>query len=149
VARHRFDQSRPALQTPAPDDRQFRRSFEDEVAIDFPSAQSALECVKRDLVDVDTTETVSAQIVLDRSQAETGALVPLALSVRHTCGACGGRGEVWGEPCGDCVGEGHALSALHVEVRVPPGTAHGDSVRFVVMPRRGPRTRVDVRLAVA
>jgi hypothetical protein len=149
VSRHRFDQSRLALQTPALDDRQFRRSFEDEVAIDFPSAQSAIECVTRDLVDADTIEAVSAQIVIDRSQARAGARVPLSLRVRHTCGACGGRGETWGERCGDCVGEGHALSPLQVEVRVPPGTADGDSVRFVVTPRRGPRTRVDVRLAVS
>jgi hypothetical protein len=137
------------LLSPAPDDRQFRRSFEDEVAIDFPSAQSALECVKRGLGDDDPTEAVSAQIVIDRLQARSGVLVPLALCVRHTCGACGGRGEVWGERCDDCVGEGHALSPLQIEVRVPPGTAHGDSVRFVVTPRRGPPTRVDVRLTVA
>ncbi len=132
-----------------PDHRQYRRSFADEVAIDFPSARAALECLCRDGVDEDALPTVSAEIVLDRATAATGALVPLSLDVRHTCGDCGGRGEVWGERCATCQGSGHALSPLSIDVRVPRGAADGDAVRLVVTPRHGPPTRVDVRLAVA
>lgn len=132
-----------------PDDRQYRRSFADEVAIDFPSARAAVECLCRDGVSADALPIVSAEIVLDRAKAARGALVPLSLEVRHTCSECGGRGEVWGERCQSCEGSGHAVSPLCIDVRVPPGVADGDAVRFVVTPRRGPSTRVDVRLAVA
>jgi hypothetical protein len=148
VFSRRTNDSRADVHAAAPDDRQFRRSFEDEVAIDFPSAGAAGECLRRDVNAPESAPLVSTEIVLDRAQARTGALVPVALSLRHTCGSCGGRGEVWGERCETCLGDGHAIGPLWIEVRVPPGAAHGDSVRFVVTPRRGPRTRVDVRLAV-
>jgi hypothetical protein len=140
--------SRVAIQALAPDDRAFRRSLTDEVAIDFPSASAAVQCLRRSVADPDSTAVVSAEIVLDRSQAASGALVPLTLAVRHTCASCGGRGEVWDEICEPCDGDGHAISPLWIEVRVPPGAAHGDRLRFAITPRRGPRTRVDVRLAV-
>ena len=132
-----------------PDDRQYRRSFADEVAIDFPSARAAVECLCRDGMSADALPAVSAEIVLDRTRAAKGALVPLSLDVPHTCGECGGRGEVWGEPCASCEGSGLAVSPLCIDVRVPPGVADGDAVRLVVTPRRGPSTRVNVWLAVA
>jgi hypothetical protein len=140
--------ARAELHALAPDDRVFRRSLTDEVAIDFPSARAAVDCLRRIAGEPDPTEPLAAELVIDRYQAARGATVPLSLTLRHTCGECGGRGEVWNEPCGACLGEGHALAALWVEVRVPPGAADGDRLRFAVTPRRGPRTRVDVRLAV-
>lgn len=91
---------------------------------------------------------LEAEIVLDRAQAARGGVVPVWLHLSHTCACCGGRGEVWDEPCEVCLGDGHAVSPLSVDVRVPPGAADGDRLRFAVTPRRGPRTRVDVRLAV-
>jgi hypothetical protein len=131
----------------APDDRAYRRSLTDEVAIDFPSASVAAECLRRSVAEPDVPG-VEAEIVLDELQAACGAVVPVWLDLRHTCPACGGRGEVWDEACEGCLGVGHAVSPLSVEVRVPPGAAHGDRLRFSVTPRRGPRTRVDLRLAV-
>ncbi|MEZ5287787.1 MAG: hypothetical protein R2712_23895 [Vicinamibacterales bacterium] len=144
----RLYSSRADIQALAPDDRSFRRSLTDEVAIDFPSAAAAVECLRRSAADVDSSSVVSAEIVLDRAQAAAGTRVPLALSLRHTCQTCGGRGEVWNEPCESCLGEGHALRPHWIEVRVPPGAMDGDCLRFAITPRRGPRTRVDVRLAV-
>jgi hypothetical protein len=138
---------RADLHALAPDDRVFRRSLTDEVAIDFPSARVATECLRRSVAEPESP-SLEAEIVLDRSQAARGAVVPVWLHLRHTCSGCGGRGEVWDEPCGNCLGHGHAVSPLSVEVRVPAGAADGDRLRFAVTPRRGPRTRVDVRLAV-
>ena len=139
---------RADLHALAPDDRAFRRSLTDEVAIDFPSASVAAECLRRSVAEPDVP-SLEAEIVLDGAQAARGAVVPVCLHLRHTCSGCGGRGEVWDEPCGSCLGLGHAVSPLSVEVRVPPGVVHGDRLRFAVTPRRGPRTRVDVRLAVS
>ncbi|MCC7123961.1 MAG: hypothetical protein IT178_03875 [Acidobacteria bacterium] len=139
---------RADIQALAPDDRLYRRSLTDEVAIDFPSARAAVDCLRRVGTEPDTTERVTTELVLDRAQAAQGARLPLPLHVRHTCADCGGRGEVWDERCAACLGDGHAVAPLWVEVRVPPGAADGDHLRFAVTPRRGPRTRVDVRLAV-
>ncbi len=117
----RLHSSHAAIQALAPDDRAFRRSLTDEVAIDFPSASAAVQCLRRSVADPDMAEVVSAEIVLDRAQAATGALVPLTLGVRHTCTHCGGRGEVWDEICASCCGDGDAVCPLWIEVRVPAG----------------------------
>lgn len=138
---------RADLHALAPDDRAFRRSLTDEVAIDFPSASVAAECLRRTVAEPDAP-WLEAEIVLDGAQAAMGTVVPVSLQLRHTCPACGGRGEVWDETCGSCLGIGHAVGPLSIEVRVPPGVADGDRLRFAVTPKRGPRTRVDVRLAV-
>lgn len=148
MAPRRADAARAHIQALAPDDRLFRRSLTDEVAIDFPSAGAAVDCLRRAAREADLPAEVLAEIVLDRAQAAKGALVPVSLNLRHTCAGCGGRGEVWDEPCASCLGDGHAVCPLWIEVRVPPGAADGDRLRFAVTPRRGPRTRVDVRLAV-
>ena len=144
----RLFSSRAEIQALAPDDRLFRRSLTDEVAIDFPSAGAAVECLRRSVLEPDTPIVASAEIVIDPIQAATGARVPVTLGLRHTCGVCGGRGEVWNDPCDACMGEGHAVRPHWIEIRVPPGAMHGDRLRFAITPRRGPRTRVDVRVAV-
>jgi hypothetical protein len=138
---------RADLHALAPDDRAFRRPFTDEVAIDFPSASVAAECLRRSVAEPDAP-WLEAEIELDSAQAARGAVVPVWLHLRHTCADCGGRGEVWDEPCAGCLGHGHSVSPLSVEVRVPAGAVDGDRLRFAVTPRRGPRTRVDVRLSV-
>jgi len=148
VLPRRLHSARADIHPLAPDDRAFRRSLSDEVAIDFPSAAAAVECLRRSAVEPDAPSQLSAEIVIDPVQAATGARVPVELALRHTCGACGGRGEVWNDPCDACLGEGHAIRPHWIEVRVPPGAMHGDRLRFAITPRRGPRTRVDVRLAV-
>ena len=49
----RSDASRVALETLVPHERAYRRSFADEVAIDFPSSRAAIELFRRDHVEPD------------------------------------------------------------------------------------------------
>lgn len=126
----------------------FRRPLADEVAIDFPSTRAALDCLRRDQVDTDGAPRVSAEIVLSADQAAAGATVDLPIAVHHTCGGCGGRGELWGDACAACAGSGHAVRGESLELQVPSGIAHGDHFTFFITPLGGPRTRVDVRVAV-
>ena len=81
-------------------------------------------------------------------QAGTGTNVPLDVIVPRTCACCGGRGEVWSEPCEPCHGRGQQLHQHRLMVAVPPGVGDGDRFSFSVSLPRGPRTRVDVRVAV-
>ena len=141
--------SRVALETLVPHERAYRRSLADEVAIDFPSSRAAIEFFRRDHVDPDAgTPTARAEITLSPYQAGAGAMVSLDVDVPRTCACCGGRGEVWSEPCEPCDGRGQALQAHRLTVSVPAGVADGDRFSFNLLLPRGPRTRVDVRVAV-
>jgi DnaJ-class molecular chaperone len=128
-----------------------RRSdaFADEVAIDFPSSSAAIEFFRRDHIDADgQTPTAHAEITISADQAGHGAMVALDVHVPRTCACCGGRGEVWSEPCEPCAGRGEELQHQRLTVAVPAGVAHGDRFSFNLSVPRGPRTRVDVRVAV-
>jgi hypothetical protein len=145
----RSDASRVALETLVPHERAYRRSFADEVAIDFPSSRAASEFFRRDHVEADgTTPATRAEITISAAQAGLGAMVPLDVIVPRTCPCCGGRGEVWGERCAPCDGRGQELHQQRLTVAVPPGVIHGDRFSFSLSLPRGPRTRVDVRVAV-
>ncbi|MGH9383628.1 MAG: hypothetical protein ACRD2N_05010 [Vicinamibacterales bacterium] len=138
-----------ALETLAPHARVFRRSFIDEVAIDFPSSAAAIEFFCRDHVEPDGPgRSTDAQITISAHQAGVGAMVALDVRVLHTCPECGGRGEVWSDPCEPCAGQGHELHYQRLTVSVPAGVGHGDRFSFNLSPPRGPRTRVDVRVSV-
>jgi hypothetical protein len=145
----RSDSSRVALETLVPHERAYRRSFADEVAIDFPSSRAAIELFRRDHVEPErSTLTAHAEIAISPYQAFAGALVSLDVNVPRTCACCGGRGEVWSEPCEPCDGRGQELQAQHLTVAVPAGVADGDRFSFTLWLPRSPRTRVDVRVAV-
>lgn len=132
-----------------PHERAYRRSFADEVAIDFPSSQAAIELFRRDHVEPEaSTLTAQAEITVTPYQAFAGALVALELNVPRTCACCGGRGEVWSETCEACDGRGQGLQPQRLSVSVPAGVAHGDRFSFNLWLPRGPRTRVDVRVAI-
>jgi hypothetical protein len=150
VFRHRrSDASRLALETLVPHERAYRRSFADEVAIDFPSSRAAIELFRRDHVDPDGSRLIAhAEIAVSASQAMAGTMVSLDVQVPCTCPCCGGRGEVWSERCEPCDGKGQELLPQRLTVAVPPGTADGDRFSFTLWLPRGPRTRVDVRVAV-
>lgn len=124
------------------------RSFADEVAIDFPSVSDAVERMQVAFVERDDLERLRAEITLSRQDAGRGVAVPLDVPVRWTCRECGGRGEVWGEACHGCDGHGHAFHRRRLTVTVPAGVLDGDRFRFSVTPARGPRTRVELRVAV-
>jgi hypothetical protein len=139
--------SRVALETLVPHERAYRRSFADEVAIDFPSSRAAIEFFRRDHVEPEgPARTTDVVITISATQAGAGAMVPLDLSVPHTCACCGGRGEVWSEPCEPCGGRGQELHQQRLTVAVPAGVADGDRFSFSVSLPRGPRTRVNVRV---
>jgi DnaJ-class molecular chaperone len=145
----RLDSSRAVIEAPAPREGEFRRSFADEVAIDFPSSQTAIECVCRDRADADPgAASMCAEITISADQADAGAVVPLELCLSRTCTSCGGRGEVWDDPCDSCGGAGHERHRQRLTVAVPRGVSNGDRFSFSISPPRGPRTRVDVRVAV-
>jgi hypothetical protein len=145
----RSDASRVALETLVPHERAYRRSFADEVAIDFPSSRAAIEFFRRDHVEPEASGlTARAEIAISASQAGAGAMVSLDVQVPRTCPCCGGRGEVWSEPCEPCEGKGQELLPQRLTVAVPPGVADGDRFSFTLWLPRGPRTRVDVRVAV-
>jgi hypothetical protein len=125
----------------------FARSFADEVAIDFPSVSEAVERMQVAFIERDDSERLRAEITVSRVDAGRGVTVPLDVPVRWTCKHCGGRGEVWGDACDRCDGHGHALQQ-RLTVSVPAGVIDGDRFRFSVTPARGPRTRVELRVAV-
>jgi hypothetical protein len=145
----RSDASRVALETLVPHERAYRRSFADEVAIDFPSSRAAIEYFRRDHVEPDhSAPTARAEIMVSAEQAAHGAMVSLEVQVPRTCACCGGRGEVWNEPCLPCEGRGQSLQLQRLTVAVPRGVMHGDRFSFTLWLPHGPRTRVDVRVAV-
>jgi DnaJ-class molecular chaperone len=132
-----------------PHERAYRRSLSDEVAIDFPSSRAATELFRRDHGEpAETDRATHAEITISPCQAGNGAMVPLDVRVPRTCSSCGGRGEVWSEHCSHCGGEGQELHTQRLTVAVPRGVSDGDRFSFSVSLARGPRTRVDVRVAV-
>ena len=132
-----------------PHERAYRRSLADEVAIDFPSSQAAIDLFRRDHVQPDASAaTAHAELEVSAKQAVVGTLVSLDVNVPRTCECCGGRGEVWGERCEPCDGRGQEMLAQRLTVSVPAGVVNGDRFSFNLWLPRGPRTRVDVRVAV-
>jgi hypothetical protein len=131
-------------------EQEFDRSFADEVAIDFPAISDKVDRMRQafDGEGETSVERLCADITLSRRQAFAGAAVPLEVPLRCTCTACGGRGEVWDDRCKACDGTGHALRRRMLTVSVPAGVVDGTRFSFSVSPPRGPRTRVDVRVAV-
>jgi hypothetical protein len=144
----RLDDSWIAVERSPSFDREFDRSFADEIAIDFPAVSDKVERMRHAFVESDATDRLRAEIRLSRHQAGAGAAVPLEVPVRSTCRACGGRGEVWGESCGRCEGSGHSLQRRMLTVSVPAGVVHGTRFNFSVSPPRGPRTRIEIRVAI-
>jgi molecular chaperone DnaJ len=51
-------------------------------------------------------------------------------SVARTCGACGGTGQVIGDPCHTCHGESRVTKELKLNVKVPPGVEEGTRIRY-------------------
>lgn len=145
----RVDDSWIAVERSPAVDREFDRSFEDEVAIDFPAVGDKVARMRHAFDESEPAiDWLRAEIRLSPSQAGAGAAVPIELPVRSTCRNCGGRGEVWGDACERCEGSGHAFHHQMLTVSVPPGVSHGARFTFYVSPRHGPRTRVEVRVAV-
>jgi hypothetical protein len=133
--------------------------FADEVAIDFPHvgravarARAAFLGERRAAEDAgepgDNGDVVTAQLWLSSREARRGGRMPIDVAIRGTCAPCGGRGETWAEPCGECRGTGASLTHHAVRVSVPPGVADGARFRFRVSSPDAAPVRVEVRIAV-
>ena len=124
--------------------------FDDEIAIDFPSIDDALDRMRAAFFGrLDAAPLVTAEVCLTPHEAFFGAVVPLRVPVRAVCRACGGRGEIWREPCGACAGTGEVIASHDLRLEVPPGVADGATVRIGVTAPAAPTTLVDVRIAIA
>jgi molecular chaperone DnaJ len=51
-------------------------------------------------------------------------------SVARTCNACGGTGQVIGDPCQTCRGQTRVSSEFKLTVKVPPGVEEGTRIRY-------------------
>lgn len=122
--------------------------FADEVVIDFPSVAPAVDRIRSAFLADERGASLSAAIQLSPREAREGATVPLAVPVRCTCDACGGRGETWTERCEGCAGSGTRLLRHQVQVSVPAGVLHGTRFSFTVTPRHDPPTRIELHVLV-
>jgi hypothetical protein len=127
--------------------------FDDEIAIDFPSVGNLVERVRDAFLAEsgdhgDAPATHTAEVSLSRRDATIGTIVPLEVPLRGLCAICGGRGESWTEPCGECCGTGESLVQHPVRLSVPPGVADGARLRFRVKSPHAAPLRVELRVAI-
>ena len=125
--------------------------FADEVAIDFPSVAHLVARVRRAfLADAygERAETVKTEICLSANEANRGAVVPVMVLLRSTCSECGGRGEIWAEPCRACEGSGHSLVPHRLRVTVPPRINDGSRFHFRLHTQHEASVHVEVRVAI-
>jgi hypothetical protein len=123
--------------------------FADEIAIDFPAVDHMLERVRDEFLGAAVDEcTLMHDVELSVLDATLGVVVPFDVPLRTTCTACGGRGEVWTEPCPACAGSGDALRHAPVRLAVPSGVTDGARLRFRVHPQGAAPVRVEVHVAI-
>ena len=123
--------------------------FADEIAIDFPSLDHAVDRMREGFLEERAAaDVLSTELPLSTSEARRGLVVPLDVPMRRTCRMCGGRGETWTGACDACGGTGDALFHHPVRVSVPPGVAHGARFRFRVSSPDALSVRVELRVAI-
>ena len=126
--------------------------FADEIAIDFPSVEPAVERMRDAFLGEragdDVDDVVRREVLVSRREAWDGLVVPIDVPIRGLCRHCGGRGETWTEPCADCHGTGARLEHHCVRVTLPPGVADGARIRFRVSSPGADSVRVEVRIAI-
>ena len=127
--------------------------FDDEIAIDFPSLHGAVERMRACFVaasnEGDHARRVLTDLHLSAREAFNGVTVPLDVPVRRLCVACGGRGEIWSDPCDPCGGSGEALGRHAVRLVVPPRVQDGDRFALSVSAPSAAPTRVEVRVVLS
>lgn len=125
--------------------------FTDEIAIDFPSIHRVVERLRDAFLGDDgseDTDTLTRELRLSNREAQRGAIVPIELPLKRLCRRCGGRGEVWTEPCPSCCGTGDSLLHHPIRVSVPPGVSDGSRFRFRVSSPNAAPVRVELRVAI-
>jgi hypothetical protein len=122
--------------------------FADEI-VDFPSVNDLVSRARHAFLGEDAGDaTLTTEVSLSSHEATRGTVLPLDVPVRGTCARCGGRGEVWTEPCLACYGSGDQFMRHPIRVTVPPGVADGARLRFRVRAPQAEPVRVEVRVAV-
>lgn len=120
----------------------------DEVHRDFPSVLNVLDRMRHSFFGGEARPGEGPEVVVSPHEAFWGAVVPLDVPVRRTCGHCGGRGEVWNEWCADCGGVGDLDARQAVNLRIPAGVRDGSRIRFrVAVPGTRP-TLIDARINI-
>jgi hypothetical protein len=121
----------------------------DEIAIDFPSLVTIRDRMRRAFFGGDpTVSSHVAEIRLTIREALSGASVPIHVPVFTTCAPCGGRGEIWMDPCRACGGTGASAARQAVRVSIPAGVRDGARFRFSVTPPSASPIAVEVRIAI-
>ena len=124
--------------------------FADEIAIDFPSVDHVVERLRdRFLGERTDADTLTTEVLLSRREQARGTVVSLDLPLRTTCRLCGGRGEIWAEPCLACAGSGDCVVDHPLRVTVPPGVAQGARFRLRIKSAGGAPVRVEIRVTIA
>lgn len=123
--------------------------FADEVVVDFPSVAPAVDRIRRSFLSDERPAPVTTVIQVSRREAREGATLPLEAPVRCTCRRCGGRGETWTEPCGQCAGTGSELFPHRVQITVPAGVHHGARFQFTVTARHHSPTPIELHVYLA
>jgi len=126
--------------------------FADEIAIDFPSVEPAVERMRNGFLGQcpgdEVDDLLRREVHVSRREAFDGLVVPIQVPIRGTCRRCGGRGETWTEPCDECRGTGALLLHHAVRVSLPPGVADGARFRFRVSSPGAASVRVEVRIVI-
>ena len=122
--------------------------FADEIAIDFPSVDLAVERMRDAFLGEHEDDLLRREVLVSRREAWDGLVVPIDVPLRGLCRHCGGRGGTWTEPCADCRGTGTWLQHHSVRVTLPPGVADGARIRFCVSSPGADSVRVEIRIAI-
>ena len=126
--------------------------FADEIAIDFPSVDLAVERMRDAFLGERTGDdgdvALRREVLVSRREAWDGLVVPIEVPIRSLCRCCGGHGGTWSEPCADCHGAGTRLEARCVRVTLPPGVADGARIRFRVSSPGAESVRVEIRIVI-
>ena len=123
--------------------------FADEIAIDFPSLEPAVERMREAFLgECPGDDVLRTALQVSSREAWDGLVVPIHVPIRDLCGHCGGRGETWAEPCGDCRGTGAVLVHRAVRLTLPRGVADGARFRFRVSSPGADSVRVEVRVLI-
>lgn len=122
----------------------------DEIAIDFPSVHPLIDRMREAFFAPGTDEASrwSAYIELSRGEARNGARVPIDVPHTETCGACGGRGEIWTDRCADCAGRGTRPASHRVRLVLPAGLAHGAELVYQLRMPAGPPAVISVSVGI-
>lgn len=139
----------PTVWDTIPASKVAQECFADEIAIDFPSVDRVVERLREKFLGEPANGTLSTEVLVSKREATFGTVVSLDVPVRRTCVPCGGRGEVWTEPCAECRGSGDHLQHHPLRVAVPPGVADGARFRFRISSPGSAPVRVEVRVAIA